>query len=156
MGISNISSASKSIPDTQSTVAALQRKKMLLQSKVSQLVKQPDTEKIEATIKDYEKQIEHIDELIRKTNESSSNTNSENQTDQSDKINLSKKFGPPYSVELTGQKDTSDSVITDTVASTPAYSVELSSENDDRIENIKMEQEEKDIQEIKKKDPITA
>ena len=127
MSIGNISSTSKSIPDPQSTVAALQQKKMLLQSKVSQLEKQPDTEKNEASIKDYEKQIEHIEELIRKTNESSTSNNANNsdpKNGQSDEIELSKKFGPPYSVKLTGQDDASDSSSADTIDTSPAYSLE--------------------------------
>lgn len=155
MGISNVSSTSNSISSssstsTQSTLAALQQQKALLQSQINQLKKE-DAVKNKTAIANYEKELEQIEEQITEAGQAVSK--SETQTAKSDEMSqLAKKMGPAYSVELTGQKAISgeDSSTTD-IDDTAAYSVELSS-----IKNNKLEEKAKELQEVKKKDPMIA
>lgn len=158
MGISNVSSISNSISSssstsntsTQSTLAALQQQKALMQNQINQLKKE-DAVKNKTAIANYEKELEQIEEQITEAGQAA--YKSEKQSAKSDEMSqLAKKVGPAYSVELTGQKAISgeDSSAAD-IDDTAAYSVELSS-----IKNIKLEEKAKELQEVKKKDPMIA
>jgi hypothetical protein len=107
--------------------------------------------KNKTAITNYEKELEQVEDQITEASQASSK--SETQTDQSDEMSqLAKKVGPAYSVELTGQKAISDEDSSTTETDdTAAYSVELSS-----TKNSKLEEKAKELQEAKKKDPMIA